>query len=186
MSDNRPLGPDRDAALAQYRRRAGTYDLELALFEPIRRRAIEALALRSGETVFDIGCGTGLSFDLLRERVGAGGHIVGIEQSPQMIERARDRVARAGHANISLICSPVEDARVPPALGAADAALFHFTHDILRRADALDQVLAQLKPGARLVAAGLQWAPPWAAVVNLMVWGAALRSVSSLHGLARP
>ncbi|MEO7852261.1 MAG: methyltransferase domain-containing protein [Rubrivivax sp.] len=186
MSDSQPRGPDRDAALAQYRRRAGTYDLELALFEPIRRRAIEALALRSGDTVLDVGCGTGLSFDLLRGRVGGGGHIVGIEQSPQMIERARDRVARAGHTNITLICAPVEEARVPRARCRADAALFHFTHDILRRADALDQVLAQLKPGARLVAAGLQWAPPWAAVVNLMVWGAALRSVSSLQGLARP
>ena len=32
-------GPDRDAALEQYRRRADVYDLELALFEPIRREA---------------------------------------------------------------------------------------------------------------------------------------------------
>jgi hypothetical protein len=39
-----PRGPNRAAALAQYCRRAGIYDLELALFEPIRRRAIETLA----------------------------------------------------------------------------------------------------------------------------------------------
>jgi ubiquinone/menaquinone biosynthesis C-methylase UbiE len=180
------LGPDRDAALAQYRRRAGTYDLELALFEPIRRRAIEALAPRRGDTVFDVGCGTGLSFDLLHERVGAAGHIVGIEQSPEMIERARERVAHAGHRNITLLCAPAEQARVPAARRQADAALFHFTHDILRRTEALDHLLAHLKPGATVVATGLQWAPPWAVATNLMVWVGALRSVSSLDGLARP
>ena len=180
------LGPDRDAALAQYRRRAGTYDLELALFEPIRRRAIEELAPRRGDTVFDVGCGTGLSFDLLHERVGVAGHIVGIEQSPEMIERARERVARAGHRNITLLCAPVEQAHVPAARRQADGALFHFTHDILRRADALDHLLAYLKPGAVVVATGLQWAPPWAVAVNLMVWVGALRSVSALSGLARP
>ncbi len=186
MRQRQRPGPDRDAALAQYRRRAGTYDLELTLFEPIRRRAVEALALRSGQTVIDVGCGTGLSLGLLHERVGAGGHVIGIEQSPEMIERARQRVAKAGHRNITLLCAPVEEAPIPPARRGADAALLHFTHDILRRADALDHLLAQLKPGARVVAAGLQWAPPWAAVVNLMVWGAALRSVSSLEGLSRP
>ena len=37
--------PDREAAPAQYRRRAGHDDLELALFEPLRRRAIARLAL---------------------------------------------------------------------------------------------------------------------------------------------
>jgi ubiquinone/menaquinone biosynthesis C-methylase UbiE len=186
MPNSRPPGPDRDAALAQYRHRAGTYDLELALFEPIRRRAVEALAPRRGDTVFDVGCGTGLSFDLLHERVGMTGHIVGIEQSPEMIERARERVARDGHRNVTLLCAPVEQARVPRARRRADAALFHFTHDILRRAEALDHLLSHLKPGATVVASGLQWAPPWAAAVNLLVWGAALRSVSSLNGLARP
>src|SRR5580765_3398142 len=44
-------GPDRGAALAQYEGRAATYDLELAVFEPIRELAIERLELRPGETV---------------------------------------------------------------------------------------------------------------------------------------
>ena len=44
-----PRGPDRDAALQQYRRRAGVYDRELALLEPLRRLAISKLALRPGD-----------------------------------------------------------------------------------------------------------------------------------------
>ena len=88
-------GPDRRAALEQYRRRAAVYDFELALFEPLRREAVARLALQPGETVVDLGCGTGLSLPLLRAAVGATGHVVGIEQSPDMLARARRRVAFA-------------------------------------------------------------------------------------------
>ena len=73
--------PDPAAALAQYRRRAPDYDLEVALFEPVRRQAVAALDLQRNATVLDVGCGTGLSFPLLRRHIGAGGHIIGIEQS---------------------------------------------------------------------------------------------------------
>jgi ubiquinone/menaquinone biosynthesis C-methylase UbiE len=177
-------GPDRDAALEQYRRRAGVYDLELAFFEPIRRLAISRLDLRPGDVVFDVGCGTGLSLAMLRQRVGPKGRIVGIEQSPEMFEQARRRVARARWARVTLTCSPVEDADLRI---KADAALFHFTHDILQRPEAIANVLSHLKPGARVVASGLKWAAPWLMQpVNLLVLPAALRSVTSLAGLDRP
>ena len=175
--------PDRAAALAQYRARAGVYDLELALFEPIRRRAIAALALRPGQTVLDVGCGTGLSLPLLQAGVGARGRIVGIEQSPEMIGHARERVRRQGWRNVTLLCAPAEDAQIDV---VADAALFHFTHDILQRPEAVANVLAQLRPGARVVASGLKWAEGWRWPTNLFVLPAALRSVTSLQGLEKP
>ncbi len=176
-------GPDRDAALAQYRRRARVYDLELALFEPIRRTAIAHLAPRPGETVLDVGCGTGLSLPALVDAVGPHGAVIGIEQSPEMIARAGERVARHGWRQVTLLCSPVEAA---PLQGRADAALFHFTHDILCRPDAVAHVVAHLKPGARVVACGLQWARGPAFVLNALVLPAALRSVTSLRGLDAP
>ena len=177
-------GPDRDAALEQYRRRAGVYDWELKLFEPIRRLAISRLALGPGDVVFDVGCGTGLSLPMLKQRVGPKGRIVGIEQSPEMFEQARRRVARARWARVTLMCSPVEDADLRV---QADAALFHFTHDILRRPEAIANVIGHLKPGARVVASGLKWAAPWLMrPVNWLVLPAALRSVTSLEGMDRP
>jgi ubiquinone/menaquinone biosynthesis C-methylase UbiE len=175
--------PNRDAALEQYRRRARFYDLELALIEPVRRRAIERLGLKGGETVLDVGCGTGLSFELLERRVGREGKIIGIEQSSDMLAQARTRAERNRLENITLINSPVEDAEIPV---LADAALFHFTHDILRTPAAVANVIRNLKPGARVVASGLKWARPWAMPTNLMVLQAALLSVTSLEGLAQP
>jgi SAM-dependent methyltransferase len=175
--------PDRGAALAQYRRRANVYDLELALVEPIRRRAVARLALVGGDCVLDVGCGTGLSLALLHQAVGAQGRIVGIEQSPEMIDKARQRVERHGWRNVMLLCSPVETAHIP---ARADAALFHFTHDILRRREAVVNVISHLEPGARVVASGLKWARPALWPVNLAVLPAALHSVTSLEGLNRP
>jgi len=174
---------DHRAALDQYRRRASVYDAELALFEPVRRRAVAALALDAGETVLDVGCGTGLSLPLLHTGVGAQGCIVGIEQSPEMIALAQQRVQQHGWHNVALQNVPVEAARIRR---PADAALFHFTHDILRDRPALAHVLASLRPGARVVASGLQWAGVWAWPLNLLVLPAALRSVTSLEGLQRP
>jgi SAM-dependent methyltransferase len=175
--------PDREAALEQYRRRAGVYDLELQLFEPIRRRAIERLGLRAGDVVIDVGCGTGLSFGPLIACIGTKGRIVAIEQSPEMLEKARERVREHGWRNVALVNAPVEDAEIRV---KADAALFHFTHDILRQPRAVANVVDHLKVGARVVACGLNWGRVWALPVNLVVLAAALRSVSTLEGLARP
>ena len=178
-----PASPDPQIALAQYRRRAAVYDLELAPLEPIRRRAGEAVGLRPGDTVLDLGCGTGLSLPLLQAAVGPRGHIVGVELSPQMLERARQRVERHGWRNVRLHNTPVAQA---PLDSQADAALLHFTHDILQDDAALRHIVAHLRPGGRIVASGLKWAPRRSGLLNLLVIPAALHSVSSLDGLDRP
>lgn len=183
QSDGPGRGPRGSRALAQYRQRAAIYDAELAPFEPVRRDAIAWLDLQPGDGVIDVGCGTGLSFEGLQERVGPSGRVTGLDPSPEMLARARERIARHGWTNVDLVQG---FAAAAPLHGQADAALFLFTHDVLRDPRSLSHVLAHLRRGARVVAAGLQWAPPWFWPTNAFVMVAALYSVSSLEGLQRP
>lgn len=175
--------PDPSISIAKYRRRAAHYDLELLAFEPVRREAIALLDVQPGARVLDVGCGTGLSFAPLLARLGPKGRIVGVDPSPEMLGLARERIACNGWTGIELVEATARDA---PLAGRADAALFHFTHDVLRDPEALDHVLAHLKPGAHVVASGLRWAPPWMVPTNLFVLGAAWYSVTCMDGLDQP
>jgi ubiquinone/menaquinone biosynthesis C-methylase UbiE len=175
--------PDRAEAIEQYRSRVPVYDLEIALAEPIRRRAIARLGLKPGETVLDLGCGTGLSLPYLEQFVGPQGAIIGIEQSPDMIAKARTRAQENGWANVTLINAPAEEAKIGR---HADAAVFHFTHDLMQTPAALDNVFRSLKPRARVVATGLKWARWWSPGVNLFVRLAAMRSTTTMAGLEEP
>ncbi|MET3811460.1 methyltransferase domain-containing protein [Arthrobacter sp. UYEF3] len=64
---------------------------------------IDALAPAAGQQVLDIGCGTGLNFPLLRERLGTAGTIVGIDRSAQMLHQARRRARARGWENVILL-----------------------------------------------------------------------------------
>ena len=176
-------GTDRERSLQQYGLRAPVYDRELAAFEPIRRSAIDRLQLEPGTTVLDVGCGTGLSFEPLQLAVGRSGQVVGIEQCHEMLDLARARVAQQGWSNVTLLEAAAEMTNMTE---RADAALFHFTHDILRNPEAVGRVVQCLRPGARVVAVGLQWSHPWAWATNWWVLLAAMRSVISLEGLDQP
>jgi len=174
---------DEAAALALYRARCGYYDWQLAPYEEIRRCAVERLGLQPGQVVLDIGCGSGMSLDLLQQAVGPEGRVIAIDQSPEMLKQARQRVERGGWTQVELVCSPIQQARLPV---RADAALFHFTHDILQTPAALDHVLSHLAPGARLAVSGLKWAPPLYGLLNPLVWWNAVQSVTTLAGLDVP
>lgn len=153
------------------------------MLEPLRRRAIARLAPQRGETVLDVGCGTGDSFPLLEAAVGPGGRLIGIDQSPEMLARARQRVAREGWFNVTLVESP---AAAAPLAGSVDRILVFYVHDVMRSPEALDHVLAPLRPAGRLVAAGPRWAPAWAAPLNLWIWYMARPYHTTFEGFRQP
>ena len=152
-----------------YRRTAAGYDASTGPTWPIRMRCIERLTLRPGETVLDVGCGTGLSFEALLQGVGRSGRLVAFEQSPEMHAQARQRAdaLRADGWSVELHCASAEEVQ----LGAApDAALWHYVHDITRSPAALDNLFAQVRPGMRLAVAGMKFFPWWLAPLNLLAW----------------
>jgi ubiquinone/menaquinone biosynthesis C-methylase UbiE len=178
--------PDGHRSIELYRAVADRYDRRTAFAEPFRRHAVERLAPAEGEVVLDVGCGTGLNFAGLIERVGAEGRLVGIDHSPEMLERARERVREQGWGNVTLLEAPAEHAE--PAV-EVDAALLCATHDILRSPPALKNVLRHVKDGGRIVAAGPKWAPWWrpdAASLDLCTWQINQDYVTTFEGFGRP
>ena len=169
-------------ALGLYRQLATGYDLATAWLEPYRRRAVASLRLEAGEVVLDVGCGTGMSFPPIQAAIGPRGRLIGVEQSPEMLARARERVRAAGWTNVTLLEASAEEATIPV---EADAVLFAFTHDVLRSREALANMLGQVRAGGRVAAAGPKWtlfSPP----LNLFVWQVAQRFVTTFEGFLRP
>lgn len=170
---------DREA----YELHAPTYDFTSAIGATLRSRAVEALAPRPQEVIFDVGCGTGLNFAAILQGIGRRGRLVGIDHSPAMLRRAGERLARASWRNVTLVSSAADVAGLDV---EADAVLFCLAHDVLRSPDDLARILAQVRPGGRVVAAGPKWAPLWAIPINLATWFVNLPFIASFEGFEQP
>ena len=106
-----------------YRKRARRYDWTTLLLYLIgfrhwtyRKRAVEALCLLKGDTVVDLGCGTGLNFSLLQEQIGPEGKIIGVDLTDAMPVAANHRVLTYGWSNVELVQSDAARYDFPAAL----------------------------------------------------------------------
>ena len=93
-----------------YKMRAKNYDISANLYYLIgvreyayREMAVNALKLKQGDTVVELGCGTGLNFRLLRDQVGAKGTVIGVDLTAEMLSAAKKRTERHNWKNIELV-----------------------------------------------------------------------------------
>lgn len=154
-------------SIERYRNKAAGYDASAEFTMPLRRRTIALLHLLPGQTVLDVGAGTGLSYPLLLNGVGASGQVLAFEQSPEMFAFAQQRVLREGWHNVWHVNAAAETVQLP---ALADAVLFNYTHDICRTPEAVANILRQVKPGARVAMAGIKFFPWWTGPLNLLPW----------------
>jgi SAM-dependent methyltransferase len=120
-------------------------DLGLGCGAPIAR-----LELKPGETVLDLGSGAGIDAFLAAEEVGPEGRVIGVDMTPQMLERARRNAASTGHANVEfregrLEALPVDDASVD---AVTSNCVINLVPD---KAAVFAEVARVLKPGGRMV-----------------------------------
>lgn len=173
---------DLERSLAHYRELAPEYDRHTRRIDAVRLRAVEALRLAPGEVVLDAGCGTGWCLPHLAARVHPGGHVVGFDPSPEMLARARARPA-GGEARIELIESTAERVRLP---AAPDAILFSYTHDLIRSRAALDNLLGQARPGARVAATSTKLYGAWLFPANWYLRATHRAYITNFEGFEAP
>ncbi|MEZ5652717.1 MAG: class I SAM-dependent methyltransferase [Burkholderiaceae bacterium] len=173
----------RQRSIARYSRHAAQYDDSCARTWSIRERAVANLRLQGAQRVLDVGCGTGLSFALLRDGVGEHGVVIGIEQSPDMAALARERIAREGWRNVQLIESSAVGLTLTEPV---DAVLFNYTHDVCQCVESLTRVFANCREGAQVSIAGVKFMPWWCGPLNLYVYMKNAAYNGSPGGLRRP
>lgn len=147
---------DKRSIALLYRKRAKLYDFSanayyLLSFRELayRKIGVEALNLKKGDTVVEVGCGTGLNFDLLRKEVGTNGTIIGVDLTPEMLEKADKRIRRNGWKNVKLVQSDAAEYSFPEHI---DGIISTFAITLVPEYDRVIQKgAAALSPDARFV-----------------------------------
>jgi SAM-dependent methyltransferase len=137
---------------------------------------MDRLDPRPGQTIVDVGCGTGQTTVELARRVAPGGHVVGVDIAAAMFDRARQHAADAGVTNVEFVHADVQSS--PLGQGRFDGAFSRF--GVMFFSDpiaAFTNVHASLQPGAplsfacwhALPANEWMWVPAQAAIAVLGV-----------------
>lgn len=158
-----------------YDRIASVYDLMASPYELVggwrlAARAVGELRLSAGDTVVDLGTGTGWNLERLAEVVGPTGRVIGVDISPAMLQRARRRLRKGNIATrVELVEADITDYRPPPETRAIIATfaveMLPGYHDLIGR------LVRSLPEGGRIAVTGLRnpdrW-PEW--VIRLGSW----------------
>lgn len=108
------------------------------------------LELRSGETVVDLGSGAGIDALIAARAVGPEGHVIGVDMTPEMLEKARANAAAAGAGQVEFRAGRLE--ALPIDDGAADAVTSNCVINLVPdKSKVFSEIARVLKPGGRLV-----------------------------------
>jgi SAM-dependent methyltransferase len=119
-----------------------------------RVRVLEALALRPGERVLDVGVGPGLLAEDMARTVGAEGHVAGIDLSEAMLEMARRRCAELAWTDFRV----ADATKLSFADASFDALVSTQVYEYVADMDgALAEASRVLRPGGRIVVLDTDW-----------------------------
>jgi SAM-dependent methyltransferase len=123
-------------------------------YEPQAAGLLDQVGIKKGGRVADIGCGPIGILNLLSQRVGAEGSVVGVERESRFVEMARDEIRERGLANVSIVQADALDTGL-------DKGAFDLVHErlvmvnVTAREAFLAEMLSLLRPGGTIILADI-------------------------------
>lgn len=120
---------------------------------------VAVAVLRKGDSALDLGCGAGLDCFLAADRVGPAGRIIGVDLTPEMVERARENTAKGPYGQVEFREGDIEE--LPFENASLDVILSNCSINL---APDKDKVFAEawrvLKPTGKLIVADIALLEP--------------------------
>ncbi len=105
--------------------------------------------LRPGQVVLDLGCGGGLDAFLAAQRVGPGGQVIGLDMTPEMVQKAKASAHKGGYANVEFRVAEIE--KLPVADDSVDMVISNCViNHALDKPAIFKEVYRVLKPAGSL------------------------------------
>jgi len=107
-------------------------------------------SLKQGETVLDLGAGAGFDCFLAAVRVGDGGRVIGVDMTPEMLEKARDNAKKGNYTNVEFRLGEIE--HLPIADNSVDAVISNCVINLSPdKKGVFAEAFRVLRPGGRLM-----------------------------------
>jgi len=163
----------REEIRAFYDKIARVYDMLAERSEgPVRKAGLEMLAAGEGETVLEVGFGTGHCLVDLAGAVGPEGRVLGVDLSAGMLEQARQLLAKEGlESRVQL--QMADATHLPYAAETVDGVFMSFTLELFDTPEiplVLEECRRVLRPGGRLVAVSLTKEGKQGLMVHAFEW----------------
>ena len=111
---------------------------------------IALASLKEGETILDLGSGAGFDCFLAASKVGARGKIIGVDMTPEMLEKARENALKGNYKNIEFRLGEIDN--LPVADNSIDAVISNCVVNLAPdKRRVFDEAYRVLKPGGRIM-----------------------------------